>query len=238
MNVTLFGATGMVGAGALQECLADPRVESILVVVRTATGRTHPKIREVLLPDFFDYTTLQTAFASCDACFFCLGVSAIGMSEVAYSHLTYDLTVAAATTMVAANPKMTFCYISGVGTDSTEHGRTMWARVKGKTENALLALPFKAAFMFRPAIFSQSKASARKRDGTKSSITYLRLHTRCYAASFPGRSPLPPASDAPSSEWQRRDTQSRFCTLATSTCLPIRVKDQPANRQSAPIARY
>ena len=151
MNVTLFGATGMVGAGALLECLADPRVESILVVVRTATGRTHPKIREVLLPDFFDYTTLQTAFASCDACFFCLGVSAIGMSEVAYSHLTYDLTVAAATTMVAANPKMTFCYISGVGTDSTEHGRTMWARVKGKTENDLLKLPFKAAYMFRPA---------------------------------------------------------------------------------------
>ena len=150
MNVALFGASGMVGAGALLECLADPRVESVLVVTRTATGRTHPKIREVLLPDFFDYTTLQTAFASCDACFFCLGVSAIGMSEAAYSHLTYELTVAAATTMVAANPKMTFCYISGVGTDSTEHGRTMWARVKGKTENALLALPFKAAFMFRP----------------------------------------------------------------------------------------
>jgi uncharacterized protein YbjT (DUF2867 family) len=164
MNVTLFGATGMVGAGALLECLADPRVESILVVVRTATGRTHPKIREVLLPDFFDYTTLQTAFASCDACFFCLGVSAIGMSEVAYSHLTYDLTVAAATTMVAANPKMTFCYISGVGTDSTEHGRTMWARVKGKTENALLALPFKAAFMFRPG-YIQPVEGVRSKTG-------------------------------------------------------------------------
>jgi len=164
MNVTLFGATGMVGAGALLECLADPRVESILVVVRTATGRTHPKIREVLLPDFFDYTTLQTAFASCDACFFCRGVSAIGMSEVAYSHLTYDLTVAAATTMVAANPKMTFCYISGVGTDSTEHGRTMWARVKGKTENALLALPFKAAFMFRPG-YIQPVEGVRSKTG-------------------------------------------------------------------------
>ena len=164
MNVTLFGATGMVGAGAPQECLADPRVESILVVVRTATGRTHPKIREVLLPDFFDYTTLQTAFASCDACFFCLGVSAIGMSEVAYSHLTYELTVAAATTMVAANPKMTFCYISGVGTDSTEHGRTMWARVKGKTENALLALPFKAAFMFRPG-YIQPVEGVRSKTG-------------------------------------------------------------------------
>ena len=164
MNVVLFGATGMVGAGALLECLADPRVESILVVVRTATGRTHPKIREVLHPDFFDYTKLQTAFASCDACFFCLGVSAIGMSEAAYSHLTYDLTVAAATTMVAANPKMTFCYISGVGTDSTEHGRTMWARVKGKTENALLALPFKAAFMFRPG-YIQPVEGVRSKTG-------------------------------------------------------------------------
>ena len=114
--------------------------------------------------DFFDYTKLQTAFASCDACFFCLGVSAIGMSEAAYSHLTYDLTVAAATTMVAANPKMTFCYISGVGTDSTEHGRTMWARVKGKTENALLALPFKAAFMFRPG-YIQPVEGVRSKTG-------------------------------------------------------------------------
>jgi len=164
MNVALFGASGMVGAGALLECLADPRVESVLVVTRTATGRTHPKIREVLHPDFFDYTTLQTAFASCDACFFCLGVSAIGMSEAAYSHLTYELTVAAATTMVAANPKMTFCYISGVGTDSTEHGRTMWARVKGKTENALLALPFKAAFMFRPG-YIQPVEGVRSKTG-------------------------------------------------------------------------
>ena len=164
MNVALFGASGMVGAGALLECLADPRVESVLVITRTATGRTHPKIREVLLPDFFDYTTLQTAFASCDACFFCLGVSAIGMSEAAYSRLTYDLTLAAATTMVAVNPQMTFCYISGVGTDSTERGRTMWARVKGKTENALLALPFKAAFMFRPG-YIQPVEGVRSKTG-------------------------------------------------------------------------
>jgi uncharacterized protein YbjT (DUF2867 family) len=164
MNVALFGASGMVGAGALLECLADSRVESVLVVTRTATGRRHPKIREVLHSNFFDYTTLQAALASCDACFFCLGVSAVGMSEAAYSHLTYDLTVAAATTMVAANPKMTFCYISGVGTDSTERGRTMWARVKGKTENALLALPFKAAFMFRPG-YIQPVEGVRSKTG-------------------------------------------------------------------------
>ena len=164
MRVALFGATGMVGAGALLACLADPRVESVLLVVRTPTGRTHPKIRQVLHTDFFDYTTLQTAFASCDAGFFCLGVSAIGMSEATYSHLTYDLTLAAATAMAAANPKMTFCYISGVGTDSTERGRTMWARVKGKTENALLALPFKAAFMFRPG-YIQPVEGVRSKTG-------------------------------------------------------------------------
>jgi uncharacterized protein YbjT (DUF2867 family) len=162
MKVALFGATGMVGAGALLECLADPRVESVLLVSRTTTGRTNPKIHEVLQSDFFDYTTLQTAFASCDACFFCLGVSAIGMSEAKYSHLTYDLTIAAATTMVGTNPKMTFCYISGVGTDSTERGGTMWARVKGKTENALLALPFKAAFMFRPGYIQPVKGVRSK----------------------------------------------------------------------------
>jgi uncharacterized protein YbjT (DUF2867 family) len=164
MKVALFGATGMVGAGALLECLADPRVESVLVVSRTTADRTHPKIREVLHPDFFDYTTLKTAFASCDACFFCLGVSAIGMSEAAYSQLTYDLTLAAATTMVVANPRMTFCYISGVGTDSTERGKTMWARVKGRTENALLALPFKAAFMFRPG-YIQPVEGVRSKTG-------------------------------------------------------------------------
>jgi uncharacterized protein YbjT (DUF2867 family) len=150
MNVVLFGATGMVGAGALLECFADPRVASVLVVTRSPTGRSHPKLREVLHPDFFNYDTLREPFAACDACFFCLGASSIGMSEAAYARVTYDLTMAAARVMVAANPNMTFCYVSGVGTDSTERGRTMWARVKGKTENALLTLGFKAAYMFRP----------------------------------------------------------------------------------------
>jgi uncharacterized protein YbjT (DUF2867 family) len=150
MNVVIFGATGMVGAGALLECLADPRVASVLVVTRSPTGRSHRKLREVLHADFFDYSALRADFATCDACFFCLGASSIGMSEAAYTRLTYDLTLAAARAMVAANPHMTFCFVSGVGTDSTEQGRTMWARVKGKTENALLALGFQAAYMFRP----------------------------------------------------------------------------------------
>jgi uncharacterized protein YbjT (DUF2867 family) len=150
VNVVLFGATGMVGAGVLLECFADPRVASVLAVTRSPTGRTHPKLREVLHADFFDYDTLHDSFATCDACFFCLGASSVGMSESAYIRVTYDLTLAAARTMVVANPQMTFCFVSGVGTDSTERGKIMWARVKGKTENALLALGFKATYMFRP----------------------------------------------------------------------------------------
>ena len=164
MKVLLFGATGMVGTGALLECLADPRVESVLVVGRTPTGRAHPKLREVIHPDFFKYDSLRAEFATTDACFFCLGVSSAGMREAEYARQTYDLTLAAARVMAAANPRMIFCYVSGAGTDSTERGRVMWARVKGRTENALLALPFKAAFMFRPA-FIQPINGIRSKTG-------------------------------------------------------------------------
>jgi uncharacterized protein YbjT (DUF2867 family) len=151
VRVVIFGATGMVGAGALLECLDDPRVESVLVVGRRGTGVRHPKVTEVLHADFFDYDQLRRHFATCDACFFCLGVSSAGMDEAAYHRLTYDLTLAAARAMAQANPRMIFCYVSGEGTDSTERGPRMWARVKGKTENALLGLPFGAAYMLRPA---------------------------------------------------------------------------------------
>jgi uncharacterized protein YbjT (DUF2867 family) len=164
MKVLLFGATGMVGAGALLECLADPRVTSILALVRAPTGRRDPRLREIIHGDFFDYQSLRGEFATCDACFFCLGVSAAGLSEGAYTRLTYDLTLAAARALAEANPQATFCYVSGVGTDSTGRGRTMWARVKGRTENALLALPFKAAFMFRPG-FIQPMKGVRSRTG-------------------------------------------------------------------------
>jgi uncharacterized protein YbjT (DUF2867 family) len=150
MKVVIFGATGMVGRGVLLECLDDARVEYVLLVSRHNTGVTHPKIREILHEDFTEFGSLQPAFADLDACFYCLGVTAVGLSEPEYYHLTYDLTLAAATALAAASAGLTFCYVSGEGTDSTEHGRTMWARVKGKTENALLRLPFKAAFMFRP----------------------------------------------------------------------------------------
>src|SRR5262245_37073656 len=164
MNVVLFGATGMVGAGALIECLADPRVTSVVAITRSPLGRSHPKLREVLHQNFFAYDTLKDDFARCDACFFCLGVSSVGMSESDYTRLTYDLTLAAARAMAAVNMRLTFCYVSGVGTDSTAQGRTMGARVKGRPENALLAMPFKAAYMFRPG-YIQPIGDVRSKTG-------------------------------------------------------------------------
>jgi uncharacterized protein YbjT (DUF2867 family) len=152
MKVIIFGATGMVGKGVLLESLDDARVEHILLVSRNEIDVRHPKIREIVHEDFTEFGSLQPAFADLDACFYCLGVTAVGLSEPEYHHLTYDLTLAGATARAGASAgRLTFCYVSGEGTDSMEHGRTMWARVKGKTENALLRLRFKAAFMFRPA---------------------------------------------------------------------------------------
>ena len=157
----LFGATGMVGAGVLIECLEDPRVSSILVVGRQSCGIAHPKLTELIRSDFFDYSDMQGHLSGCDACFFCLGVSSSGMKEPAYQRLTYELTMAAAEAVVAANPGITFCYVSGEGTDSTERGRTMWARVKGKTENHLLRLPLRG-FMFRPGYIQPMKGVRSK----------------------------------------------------------------------------
>ncbi|HXQ07322.1 MAG TPA: NAD-dependent epimerase/dehydratase family protein [Bradyrhizobium sp.] len=151
MKVILFGATGMVGQGCLRECLIDPEVETVLAVGRSPTGQQHAKLREIVHHDFSDYSAIESQLAGFDACFFCLGVSSVGMSEERYRHLTYDLTLAAATTLSRLNPGMVFVYVTGQGTDSTEQGRLMWARIKGKTENDLLRLPFKAAYMFRPA---------------------------------------------------------------------------------------
>jgi uncharacterized protein YbjT (DUF2867 family) len=150
MNVILFGATGMVGQGVLRECLLDRDVHQVLSIVRTPSNQQHAKLRELVHTDFFDYSTIEPQLTGFDACFFSLGVSSAGMDEAKYKHLTYDLTLAAATTLARLNPQMTFIYVSGAGTDSTERGRIMWARVKGKTENDLLNLPFRAAYMFRP----------------------------------------------------------------------------------------
>jgi uncharacterized protein YbjT (DUF2867 family) len=152
MNVILFGATGMVGQGVMRECLLDPEVHLLQTVGRNATGAQHPKLREVVHNDLWHYESLESQLSGFDACFFCLGVSSSGMTEENYERMTYGITMAAAEILSRLNPQMTFIYVSGRGTDSSERGRIMWARVKGKTENALLRLPFKAAYMFRPGI--------------------------------------------------------------------------------------
>lgn len=148
----LFGASGMVGQGVLRECLLDDGVDSVLSVGRSAIGRQHRKLLELLHENFLDYSDVEDRLAGFDACFFCLGVSSAGMSEERYTRVTYDIALAAARTLARLNPGMTFIYVSGMGTNSSEHGGSMWARVKGKTENDLLKLPFKAAYMFRPAV--------------------------------------------------------------------------------------
>jgi uncharacterized protein YbjT (DUF2867 family) len=149
VKVIVFGATGMVGQGVLRECLLDPDVTSVLVIGRTATGQEHPKLREIVHRDLLDLSAIEGDLSGWDACFFCLGVSSVRMSETDYRRITYDLTMSVARTLAAHNPDMTFVYVSGQGTDSTERGRSMWARVKGETENALIALPFQA-YAFRP----------------------------------------------------------------------------------------
>ncbi len=152
MKVIIFGATGMVGQGVLLECLRDASVDSVVCVGRNPVANRDAKLRAVVLPNAGDLSSVANELSGFDACFFCLGVSAAGMSEEQYRSLTYDLTIGAARTLAERNPAMTFVYVSGVGTDSTERGRVMWARVKGATENALLKLPFKAAYMFRPGV--------------------------------------------------------------------------------------
>src|SRR3954454_9674604 len=151
MKVVLFGATGMVGQGVLRECLLDAEVESVLAVVRNPTGPRPAKTPEIGHEDFLDFSLIGSQLAGYDACFFCLGVPSLGMSEEQYRRLTYDITLAAARTLAKLNPQMVFVYVTGRGSDSSERGKLMWARVKGKTENDLLKLPFKAAYIFRPA---------------------------------------------------------------------------------------
>lgn len=150
MRVLLFGASGMVGQGTLRECLADPGVTAVLALVRRPEPATHPKLRQQICADFLDYSALEPVLTGYDACFFCLGVSSGGLSEARYRRLTYDLTLAAAQTLARLNPQMVFVYVSGMGTDRSERGPVMWARVKGATENALLRLPFAAVYLFRP----------------------------------------------------------------------------------------
>lgn len=177
MNVVLFGATGMIGAGALRACLEDVRVESVLAVGRVPCGISHPKFRELVRSDFFDYSDAGDDLKELDACFFCLGVSAAGMSEEAYHRITYELTMATAQALLSLNPGLTFCYVSAEGADSTESGRFMWARVRGKTENHLMQLPMET-YMFRPGYVQPLKG--------------VRSKTRAYRAMYAVLGPLYP----------------------------------------------
>lgn len=157
INAIIFGATGMVGEGVLQRALEHPDVGSVLVIGRRSCGVKHPRMKELIHNDFYDYSSIEAQLTGYSACFFCLGVSSVGMNEATYRRVTFDLTMKAATTLSRLNPGMTFCYITGAGTDSTEQGSVMWARVKGMTENRLKELPFKAVYLFRPGFIRPLK---------------------------------------------------------------------------------
>jgi nucleoside-diphosphate-sugar epimerase len=152
LKVIITGTTGMVGEGVLFECLQNPNVSEVLIVNRRHYELQHPKLKELLVPDFRQLSNYAAQVTGYDACFFCAGVSSVGMKEEKYTLITYDTTLSFANSLLAVNNNMTFCYISGASTDSTEKGRLMWARVKGRTENALMKLPFKAEYNFRPGL--------------------------------------------------------------------------------------
>jgi uncharacterized protein YbjT (DUF2867 family) len=178
MKVLIYGASGMVGSGVLRECLADPSIADVVTIGRSPAGGSHPKLREWVRSDLLDYADLESRLWAFDACFFCLGVSSAGLGEDAYRRATFDITLAAARALVCANAAMTFIYVSGAGTDSRGAGRSMWARIKGETENALLALPFKAAFMLRPGLIQP--------------LHGIRSKTRSYRLLYAALKPLLP----------------------------------------------
>lgn len=165
MKVIIYGATGMVGQGALRQCLNDAQVKAVLAVGRTATGVQHPKLKELLMLDLADYSHFDAALSGYDACFFCLGTTVAGKTEAEYRRVTQGFTLAAAETLLRLNPQMTFVYVSAEGADSSEKGPLMWARVRGELENALLRMPFKGVYLLRPAFIQpmdgeQSKTPA------------------------------------------------------------------------------
>lgn len=214
VRIILFGATGMVGQGALLECLDDPEVERVLAVVRRPTGKTHEKLDELVVTDFTDYTSVEDRLRGYDACLFCLGVSAAGMTEAEYRRVTYDYTLAAARTLARLNPSLTFCYVSGQGTDSTEKGWQMWARVKGKVENDLLALPLGAAYMFRPGYIQPVR-------GVVSTVGFYRAAYATVGWAYPLLSKAFPASLMTSSDL------GRALLVAAKRGAPKRVLEAP-----------
>lgn len=168
MKVLIFGATGMVGQGVLRECLRAADVELVQTVGRAPTGIKHPKLREVVHADMFDYQKIEAELSDFDACFFSIGITSGGMAEPKYTRLTYDMTLALAEPLARLNPRMVFIYVSGVGADSTETSKTMWERVRGRTENALLKLPFRGVYIFRPGMIQPL-------DGIRSKTTSYRI---------------------------------------------------------------
>lgn len=175
LKVIVTGATGMVGEGVLSVCLQHPMVDKVLVIGRKSSGVSHPKLKEILHGNFHDLSSIKDQLTGYNACFFCLGVSSIGMKEPQYNHLTYELTIHVAETLSAQNNDMVFCYVSGAGTDSSEQGKSMWARVKGRTENKLMQLPFKRAYMFRPGFMKAA-------DGAKNTLKGYKLFAWMYPA--------------------------------------------------------
>jgi uncharacterized protein YbjT (DUF2867 family) len=182
MKAIIFGATGMVGQGVLRECLLDPDVEAIRTIGRTPTGQKHEKLRELAHANLLDFSAVAGELSGYDACFFCLGITSAGSTQTEYERITYAIPVAAAQTLVGLNPGMTFVYVSGAGADSSEKGRTMWARVKGKAENALLAMPFPAVYVFRPAFIHP--------------LHRIRSRTKVYNALYAAIGPLVPVLKA------------------------------------------
>jgi uncharacterized protein YbjT (DUF2867 family) len=178
VKVLLFGASGMVGQGVLRECLLDPEVARVVAVVRRPTGRKHAKLTEIVHSDLATLASIESQLTGFDACIFTAGVSALGMSEQEYTRVTYDLTLGVAKTLLRTSPDLTFVYVSGAGTDSSEKGRMMWARVKGRTENALLSMPFRAAYMFRPGLIMP--------------LHGIRSSTRWYNVAYAGIRPIFP----------------------------------------------
>jgi len=185
MKVILFGASGMVGQGVLRECLLDADVTEVVAVARGPLGRSDPKLRQVFHDDFTDFTAVAGELSGADACFYCLGVSTAGHSPADYTRITYDCTLAAARTVAAGNPGLTFTYVSGEGTDSTEQGRTGWARVKGRTENALLAMDMRA-YMFRPGFIQPMYGAVSKVRLYRVMYTLLRPLTAGLVRFAPG----------------------------------------------------
>ena len=173
IKVIITGATGMVGEGVLHECLHHPAVSSILIINRKPCGVVHSKIKEIIHTDFYDLSAIESQLEGYNACFFCLGTSSVGMNKADYTKVTYTLTMNFAETLCRLNPDMTFCFVSGGSTDSSEKGRVMWARVKGKTENDLMKLPFKRVYNFRPGYMHPTR-------GLKNTLSYYKYISWLY----------------------------------------------------------